>query len=127
MSELAKTTRRLGLAAIAASLAAACAPLSLFATLAPKDPALRSARGVAYGPEAYQKLDVYAPRRAKGQAGAPVAVFFYGGSWDTGRRQDYNWVGQALAARGFVTLVPDYGLYPAVRYPGFLQNGAKAV
>ncbi|THD61238.1 alpha/beta hydrolase [Phenylobacterium sp.] len=127
MSELAKTTRRLGLAAIAASLAAACAPLSLFATLAPKDPAMRSASGVAYGPEAYQKLDVYAPRRTKGQAAAPVAVFFYGGSWDTGRRQDYNWVGQALAARGFVTLVPDYGLYPAVRYPGFLQNGAKAV
>jgi acetyl esterase/lipase len=120
-------TRRLSLAAIAAALTAACAPLSLFATLTPKDPAARSARNVAYGPEAWQRLDVYGPHRDKGQALAPIAVFFYGGSWDTGRRQDYNWVGQALASRGFVTVVPDYGLYPQVRYPGFLEDGARAV
>lgn len=125
MSETARLTRRLSLTAVAASLAAACAPLSMFATFTPKDPALRVARNAAYGAHAYQRLDVYAPRR--GARAAPVAVFFYGGSWDTGRRQDYGWVGQALASRGFVTVVPDYGLYPAVRYPGFLEDGAKAV
>jgi acetyl esterase/lipase len=127
MSETGRLTRRLSLAAAAAALAAACAPLSMFATFTPKDPAMRSARDVAYGPQAYQRLDVYAPRRKAAQAAAPVAVFFYGGSWDTGRRQDYNWVGQALASRGFVTVLPDYGLYPAVRYPGFLEDGARAV
>lgn len=117
--------QRLGLAAAAAALTAACSPLSLFATLAPKDPAIRSVDGAAYGPDPRQKLDVYAPRAATGAA--PVAVFFYGGSWDTGRRQDYNWVGRALAARGFVTVVVDYRLYPQVRYPGFLEDGAQAV
>jgi acetyl esterase/lipase len=127
MSETGRLTRRLSLAAIAAALTAACAPLSLFATLAPKDPAQKSARNVAFGPDAHQRLDVYAPRRANGEAAFPVAVFFYGGSWDTGRRQDYNWVGQALASRGFVTVVADYGLYPAVRYPGFIEDGALAV
>jgi acetyl esterase/lipase len=127
MSETGRLTRRLSLAAIAAALAAACAPLSLFATLTPKDPAARSARNVAYGPDPRQRLDVYGPHRDRGQAASPVAVFFYGGSWDTGRRQDYNWVGQALASRGFVTVVADYGLYPEVRYPGFLEDGARAV
>ena len=112
---------------MATALTTACAPLTLFATLSPKDAAVRSARNVAYGPDAHQRLDVYAPRRRPGQGAMPVAVFFYGGSWDTGRRQDYNWVGQALASRGFVTVVADYGLYPAVRYPGFLQDGARAV
>lgn len=126
MSETGRLTRRLSLTAAASALAAACAPLSMFATFTPKDPATRSARDVAYGSQARQRLDVYAPRRTAGQA-APVAVFFYGGSWDTGRRQDYSWVGQALASRGFVTVVPDYGLYPAVRYPGFLEDSAKAV
>ena len=126
MSETGRLTRRLGLAAVGAALTAARAPLSMFATFTPKDPAMRSARNVAYGPAAHQRLDVYAPRRSAGQA-APVAVFFYGGSWDTGRRQDYGWVGQALASRGFVTVIPDYGLYPAVRYPGFLEDGALAV
>jgi len=127
MSQTGRLTRRLSLAAIASALAAACAPLSLFATLTPKDPAARGARDVAFGPRPRQRLDVYAPRHAKGEAAAPVAVFFYGGSWDSGRKQDYNWVGQALASRGFVTVVPDYGLYPQVRYPGFLEDGARAV
>ena len=127
MSDPLRTTRRLGLASLGAMLAAACAPLSLFATLAPKDPAARSAAAVAFGNADYQKLDVYGPHRNEGQALSPVAVFFYGGSWDTGRRQDYSWVGKALASRGFVTVVPDYGMYPQVRYPGFLQDGALAV
>jgi acetyl esterase/lipase len=127
MSERLRLTRRLGLASVGAALAAACAPLSLFATLSPKDPAARSAAGVAFGPAAHQRLDVYGPHRNKGQAPVPVAVFFYGGSWDSGRRQDYSWVGKALASRGFVTVIPDYGMYPKVRYPGFLEDGALAV
>jgi acetyl esterase/lipase len=127
MSDKLRTTRRLGLASLGAALAAACAPLSLFATLSPKDPAARSAANVAFGPAPHQRLDVYGPHRTEGQAPAPIAVFFYGGSWDTGRRQDYSWVGKALASRGFVTVIPDYGMYPKVRYPGFLEDGALAV
>lgn len=118
-------TKRTALAAAGALLAAACSPLSLFATLSPKDPAAVVARGEAYGPHERQKLDVYAPRGARGDA--PVAVFFYGGSWDSGRRQDYGWVGRALASRGFVAIVADYRLYPEVRYPAFLEDGAAAV
>ena len=56
-----------------------------------------------------------------------MAVFFYGGSWDSGRRQDYRWVGQALAAQGYLTVVPDYRIYPEVTYPSFLEDGAAAV
>ena len=37
-------TRRIGLTTLAASLASACSPLSLFATLTPKDAARREAR-----------------------------------------------------------------------------------
>lgn len=118
-------TKRSLLAALGGLLAAACSPLTVFATLSPKDPASHVARGAAYGAGPRQRLDVYAPRGAGGQA--PVAVFFYGGSWDSGRRQDYNWVGRALASRGFVAVVADYRLYPEVKYPGFLEDGAQAV
>jgi acetyl esterase/lipase len=116
---------RLSLAAAVAALAAACSPLSLFAAFAPQDPGARSVTGLAYGPAPRQKLDVYLPPGAP--KGAPVAVFFYGGAWDSGRRQDYSWVGRALAARGFVTLVADYRLYPQARFPVFLEDGAKAL
>ncbi|WP_296596635.1 alpha/beta hydrolase [Phenylobacterium sp.] len=128
MPPFAATTRltlRLTLAGAVAALTAACSPLSLFATLSPKDPALLVARDEAYGAGPRQRLDVYAPRGGRTQA--PVAVFFYGGSWDSGRRQDYGWVGRALASRGFVTVIADYRIYPEVRYPGFLEDGAKAV
>ena len=118
-------TRRAGLITLAGSMVSACSPLSLFATFVPKDAARTPEHGVAYGPLERQALDVYAPRRET--APAPVAVFFYGGSWDSGRRQDYGWVGRALAAQGFLTILPDYRLYPTVRYPSFVEDGALAV
>ena len=114
-----------GLTALAAGFAAACSPLTMFATLAPRDPARRGAAGIAYGPDPRQKLDVYTP--AVPAPGLPTAVFFYGGSWDSGRRGDYRWVGQALASRGFVAIVADYRLYPKVRFPDFLDDCALAV
>ncbi|MET3664874.1 acetyl esterase/lipase [Caulobacter sp. 1776] len=118
-------TRRAGLAALAATLTSACSPLTVFATLTPKDAARVEARGSRYAAGPRGGVDVYAPPKTAGPA--PVAIFFYGGSWDSGRRQDYGWVGRALAAQGFLTLAPDYRLYPEVRYPGFVEDGAQAV
>lgn len=121
--------RRSAAAAILVSLGAlaltACSPLTAFNTLTPKDPAVTVARDVAYGEGPRRKLDVYAPRDAKAQM--PVLVFFYGGGWDAGRRQDYSFAGKALASRGFLTVVPDYRLVPEVRYPEFLKDGAAAI
>jgi len=78
----------------------------------------------SYGPEARQKLDVYSPRGAKDR---PVVVFFYGGSWQAGRRGLYRFVGAALAERGFIAVLPDYRLYPKVKFPDFVDDAAKAV
>ncbi len=113
------------LAALAAAVLAACSPLSAFNALGPRDAAARPAEDIAYGPDSRQKLDVYAPQRAGRPA--PIMVFVYGGSWNSGRRQDYGFVGRALAARGFVTVIPDYRLVPEVRYPAFLEDGAAAI
>lgn len=104
---------------------AACTPLGVFATFTPRDPAILRAQGQAYGPAPRQRLDVYAPNRMS--TAAPVAVFFYGGGWERGRKWDYGWVAQALAARGYVVVLPDYRLYPQVRFPAFLEDSAKAV
>ena len=118
-------TRRVGLTALAGSLVSACSPLSMFATLTPKDAARSPLSGVAYGQGPRQRLDVFAPPAASGAE--PVAIFFYGGSWDSGRRADYGWAGRALAAQGFLTMVPDYRLHPEVKFPDFLDDCALAV
>mgnify|MGYP006191682469 CR=1 FL=1 len=56
-----------------------------------------------------------------------MVVFFYGGSWNSGSKDDYGFVGEALASRGIVVVIADYRLDPQVRYPAFLQDGAQAV
>ena len=78
----------------------------------------------AYGPESRQKLDIYMPKDARDR---PVVVFFYGGSWTAGSRGLYRFVGAALAERGFVTVVPDYRLYPQAKFPVFVDDGALAL
>jgi acetyl esterase/lipase len=80
--------------------------------------------GIAYADGDRMKLDVYGPKDPTGPA--PVVMFIYGGSWKQGRRQDYQFVGRALAANGFVAVIPDYRLYPDVTYPKFLEDCANA-
>ena len=70
------------------------------------------------------RLDVYAP---KGAGPFPTLVFLYGGGWTDGDRSIYHFLGDAFASRGFVTIIPDYRLYPEVRFPGFVEDCAKAV
>ena len=108
-------------------LVAGCSPLATFDRLVPKDSGgRRVAEALSYGSDARQRLDIYAPRTA-GTGGRPVVVFFYGGSWNSGTRSGYAFVGRALAAQGFVVVIPDYRLVPAIRYPAFVEDGAAAV
>lgn len=81
---------------------------------------------IAYGDRARQRLDVYRPSRPRAVP-APVVVFFYGGAWSSGDRGDYRFLGQYLASEGFVVVIPDYRLRPEVAFPGFLEDGAKAL
>lgn len=109
--------------AMAACLAA-CSPIKVLNALTPSNTFTKTA-AIAYGDDSRQKLDVYRP--APASSNAPVVVFFYGGSWNSGSRDDYGFVGEALASRGIVVVIADYRLYPQVRYPAFLQDGARAV
>jgi acetyl esterase/lipase len=54
-------------------------------------------------------------------------VFFYGGNWQSGDKEMYLFLAAALARRGYVTVVPDYRVYPGARYPQFIEDGALAV
>jgi acetyl esterase/lipase len=107
---------------------AACSPLTVFDAVVRKDRGaglVAADQAFAFGPRG--KLDVYAPIGTQPAAKLPVIVFFYGGSWSMGKKQDYRFAGQALAAQGFLTVVPDYRLVQHARYPAFLEDGAAAV
>ena len=107
-----------------ATLLAACSPIKVLNALTPTSTFTKTS-SLAYGDDPRQKLDIYRPVTALPDA--PVVVFFYGGSWNSGSRDDYGFVGEALASRGIMVVIADYRLYPQVRYPLFLQDGAQAV
>jgi acetyl esterase/lipase len=81
-------------------------------------------RDLAYGELPRNTLDVYLPAKP---AGAPVVVFFHGGGWNSGDKADYKFVGAALAEQGYVAVLPNYQLYPRVKFPTFVQDAARAV
>ena len=87
--------------------------------------AVKAGDGIAYADGPRKKLDVYAPKNP--DAKSPVIFFIYGGGWNHGDRGDYAFLGNALATRGFVVVIPDYRLYPDVKYPAFLEDNAQAL
>lgn len=119
----AKTSKVLPLAALAAGLAS-CSSVGVLNALEPKSNVIAT-RDLVYQTGDRGRLDVYRPVSAA--ESAPVIVFIYGGGWDSGRKADYSFVGDALASKGFVAVIADYRLYPEVRWPAFLEDNAKAV
>jgi len=81
-------------------------------------------RGIAFGPQARDRLDIYRP--TAGDRGGPIAMFIYGGGWRSGDRATYGFVGAALAARGITTVIADYRLFPEVKFPAFVEDAARA-
>jgi len=102
-------------------------PLLTFNSLVLKDPGSRRvAADLRYGDHPRQRLDLYAPRRSPAGALLPMILFLYGGSWNSGVKEGYAFVGRALAAQGFLAAVADYRLVPEVRFPAFVEDGAAA-
>ena len=56
-----------------------------------------------------------------------MIVFYYGGGWDSGSREDYLFVAEALTSRRFITVIPDYRIYPQAVFPDFLEDSAVAL
>ena len=148
MLNLSRFATRVAITAITGALSA-CSAITFGIANAPAafGPFERKA-DVVYGSDPRQKLDIYVPkatqeREALSSAAAgdaevaaslpsaasarPVVIFWYGGSWQTGSKSDYRFVGAALADRGYITVLPDYRLYPDVKFPDFLDDAAHAV
>jgi len=110
--------------AVALLLVAACAPLRTLNNISNGDH-YAVERDVPYGEGPRRRLDVYRPVDAAGRT--PLVVFFYGGGWREGRKEDYGFVASALTRSGYTVVIPDYRLYPEVRFPSFVEDGAAAV
>jgi acetyl esterase/lipase len=135
-------SRRSAIAALAAVITSACSRLAFVAANVPASfGRYTRLRDLAYGPDPHQRLDVYLPEgiaaasRTAPPAGAagtqasprPLIVFFHGGRWTIGNKDEYRFVGAALAGAGYVTVVAGYRRYPQVKFRGFMDDAARAV
>ncbi len=94
--------------------------------LMPKDGGTRRILGGhAYGSDRRHRLDAYAP--VDFSEPLPLLFFIYGGGWNSGNREEYEFVGRAFARAGFITAIADYRLVPEVHYPAFLEDCGMAL
>lgn len=116
-------TRRAALACL--SLAACSPSLGTFDDFAPKDEGRLLQRGIAYGDDPRQALDVYAPETVAEPL--PVIVFIHGGSWSSGSKDDHDFAARAFTSRDYIAVLPNYRLVPGVRFPSFIEDCARAL
>ncbi|HUT48307.1 MAG TPA: alpha/beta hydrolase [Alphaproteobacteria bacterium] len=82
---------------------------------------------IPYGPDLSHRVDIFMPSPPKpGQRRAAV-IYFHGGGWTIGSRVLDHYIGRALSEMGYVGMLADYRLFPFVRFPAFVHDGARAV
>jgi len=100
-----------------------CSPLEMLnATVS--DDGYTSVLNRMYGNHPRQELSIHVPTKMK--KNADVVVFYYGGRWQYGSKNDYAFVADALTSKGLITVIADYRLYPQVDWREFVQDGASA-
>lgn len=103
---------------------AASLVLALVSIVLPTSASAQITRDIAYGSLDRQKYDLYLPPKVDNDT--PVLFFIYGGSWESGRKSSYSFVGKTFSKEGFITVVPDYRLFPQVSFPAFVNDAALA-
>ena len=100
-----------------------CTPLEMLNATVSND-GYTSIFNQTYGDKPRQGLNIHIPKNIKKTA--DVVVFFYGGRWQYGSKDEYGFVADALTSKGFITVIADYRLYPQVDWREFVQDGASA-
>ncbi|MEX0347378.1 MAG: alpha/beta hydrolase [Rhizobiaceae bacterium] len=103
-----------------ASACTSATPLNLASNLGSTE----QQRNISYASHDRNKYDLYLP--ADRAADTPIVLFFYGGSWENGKRADFRFVGNALAGMGIIAAIADYRVYPEVTFPAFVDDAARA-
>lgn len=79
---------------------------------------------LAYGDAPRMVLDLYPPRDATGPA--PVHIFIHGGFWRSRSKDEFAYVGEALAREGFLAVIISYPLCPADDLDGVVAGAREA-
>lgn len=77
----------------------------------------------SYGDNPLLSYDEY-PGASKN---SPVVIFWHGGSWQTGDKAGYGFVGAYFQRMGYTAIVANYPKYPEQTFPGFIKDAQKLI
>ena len=86
---------------------------------------LKKSTDITYSIAHNLHLDVYAPKKIIKTK--PVFVFIHGGRWNSGSKSQYRFLGNRMARKGIITVIPDYRLSPSTAYKGMTMDAAMAI
>ncbi|MDG1893645.1 MAG: alpha/beta hydrolase fold domain-containing protein [Fuerstiella sp.] len=72
-------------------------------------------------------LDTYRPANVDSGVRLPMLVMYFGGGWINGRPGHFTPLAQAIARRGYVTVVPNYRLSGEASFPAAVHECKAAV
>lgn len=89
-----------------------------------KKGATKAIKNIPYASGERHTLNLFLPKHRKVEK---VLMFIHGGTWQYGDKDQYDFIGQALARRGIACVVVNYRLFPETSYPGFVNDIAHAL
>lgn len=78
----------------------------------------------AYGEKEKEKLDVYAPKRAKD---LPIMIFIHGGAWKSGSKDDSAGPAKTFVDAGVIYVAIGFDVIPQNDLPGMVDQARRAV
>jgi len=88
---------------------------------------VKTAKNINYGGNADIKNTLNIFYKNDGVKDKPVLIFIHGGSWSSGKKETYWWLGRNFARKGIVTVIINYPLAPDAQYGKMADDCAVAV
>lgn len=88
---------------------------------------LETTADIAYGTHTRQKLDVHVDTRRRGETLQPVVMYFHGGGYTRGAKENSRNVAEHFASIGLVGVSGTYRLAPEINWPDGANDIAAAI
>ena len=88
---------------------------------------VKTAKNINYAGNADETNTLNIFYRNDSSKNKPVLIFIHGGSWSSGKKEMYWWLGRNFARKGIVTVIINYPLAPNAQYEKMADDCAIAV